>query len=234
VATVLVVGLGNPGAKYSNTRHNAGWLLLDLLATKHGVSFSQSMWRGEAATIGIGQHRMVLLKPDTMMNLSGEAVGPAATALGVLPEAVMVVSDEVQLPVGKLKLSAGGSDGGHNGLASVMAAIGPSFARLRIGVGQGPAGAMRDWVLSPFAESELELLAATLAHGATVVDQWAALGGGHQAFGRVVPLANAKQKQPLVAQSRATAAEESQQTGESAGVQAEAKDVAADGQEEQA
>ncbi len=233
MATVLVVGLGNPGPAYANTRHNAGWLLLDVLAARHKVSFSQSMWRGEAASVGIGQHKLVLLKPHTMMNLSGDSVRPAAAALGTTPEQVMVVSDEVQLPVGRIKLTAGGSDGGHNGLASVMGAIGPSFARLRIGVGQGPAGGMRDWVLSPFAEEEQELLAETLAFGAGVIDQWAALGGGHKAFGMVVPKANAKAKHPLLARKRDSVAVKQEVSGGDAGEVAGAKDAAANGQEEQ-
>lgn len=195
---VLVVGLGNPGPDYANTRHNAGWMVLDVLAQRMTAPFGRSPWEGEAAKVNAGQMAMVLLKPLTWMNLSGKSVAPAMRDLGLGPARVVVVSDEVQLPVGRLKLSTGGSDGGHNGLASVMAELGtPGFRRLRIGVGQGAPGQMRDWVLSPFGESDRALLMATLELAADTLVAFARLGGDESAWLKASAEANSKRRQPL-------------------------------------
>lgn len=195
---ILVAGLGNPGLQYAATRHNAGWMLLDRLAAKLGVAFGRSPWDAEAAKGAAGQTGMVLLRPLTFMNLSGKSVAPAMRDLKLTPLRVAVVSDEVQLPVGRLRLSTGGSDGGHNGLTSVIAETGTAgFRRLRIGVGQPPPGQMRDWVLSPFAGEELGLLEETLTLAADALLQWARLGGDEAAWLRASADANSKKRQPL-------------------------------------
>jgi PTH1 family peptidyl-tRNA hydrolase len=202
--TVLVAGLGNPGAEYARTRHNAGWMLADRLAALLGVSFTDTRWRGEVAEGKAGREAVVLLKPHTFMNLSGESVLGAMRALGIGPERVVVAVDELHLPTGTLKVTTGGSDGGHNGLKSVDASLAtPAYRRLRIGVGPHPKGEMRDFVLSPFREDEFALLGETLALGAESLLAWAKMGADERAYGVMVAAANQKAKQPLEARRRA-------------------------------
>jgi PTH1 family peptidyl-tRNA hydrolase len=197
-AGVLVAGLGNPGIQYAASRHNAGWMVLDRMAERLGASFGRSPWDAEAARGNAGPAGVVLLRPLTFMNLSGKSVAPAMRDLGMPPPRLVVVTDEVQLPVGRLRLSTGGSDGGHNGLTSVIAETGTAgFRRLRIGVGQPPPGQMRDWVLSPFGASELGLLDATLTLAAESLLQWARMGGDESAWLRVSADANSRKRQPL-------------------------------------
>lgn len=195
---ILLVGLGNPGLQYANTRHNAGWMLVDKVAKRLGVALGPSPFDGLIAEAKVGGQRLVLLKPLTFMNLSGDSAAPCASTLGIAPASVMVAADEVQLPVGRLKLSVDGSDGGHNGLTSMIERLGTrSFKRLRIGVGQGPKGMMREWVLSPFANEEAGLLEETLELGVTAVMEWCEGGGTEASFRLAMSHANEKNRQPL-------------------------------------
>jgi peptidyl-tRNA hydrolase, PTH1 family len=154
---LLVAGLGNPGREYERTRHNAGWLVLDELARRHGGSW-RSKFSGSLAEIRLGDLRLALVKPETYMNESGRSVGAAARFYKVGPEQLLVVHDDVDLEAGRLQAKKGGGLAGHNGLRSLAQHLGSQeFLRLRIGVGRPGRGDQRsvsDWVLSPFAAEE--------------------------------------------------------------------------------
>ena len=155
----LLVFLGNPGPKYECTRHNAGFMAADALAKKLGVSINRARFKALTAPAEINGEKVLLMKPQTYMNLSGEAVGEAARFYKILPENVIVVSDEVSLPLGKLRVRMKGSAGGHNGLKSIITSLGSdNFPRVRIGVGAPPHPDydMADWVLSVFRNQDLE------------------------------------------------------------------------------
>jgi PTH1 family peptidyl-tRNA hydrolase len=132
----LIVGLGNPGAEYEATRHNAGFWFVDLLASEHGGRFSsQRKLHGDTAEITVAGQRIRLLKPMTYMNLSGQSVGATVNYYKIPPEHVLVAYDELDLPPGRAQLKFDGSSAGHNGISSVIEHIGPKFWRLRFGVG---------------------------------------------------------------------------------------------------
>ena len=154
---LLVVGLGNPGREYERTRHNAGWLVLDELARRHGGSW-RSKFSGSLAEVRLGNAKLALLKPETYMNESGRSVGAAARFFKVPPEQVLVAHDDVDLESGRLQARSGGGLAGHNGLRSLGQHLGSQdFLRLRIGVGRpgrGDPRSVADWVLSPFAPEE--------------------------------------------------------------------------------
>ena len=154
---LLVAGLGNPGREYERTRHNAGWLVLDEVARRHGGSW-RSKFSGSLAEVRLGDLRLALLKPETYMNDSGRSVGAAVRFFKVEPEQVLVAHDDVDLEAGRLQARAGGGLAGHNGLRSLAQHLGSQeFLRLRIGVGRPGRGDPRpvaDWVLSPFAPDE--------------------------------------------------------------------------------
>jgi len=155
----LIVFLGNPGPKYECTRHNAGFMTADAMTKKLGVSINKLRFKALTASADIGGEKVLLMKPQTFMNLSGEAVGEAARFYKVPPEHVIVVSDEVSLPLGKLRVRPKGSAGGHNGLKSIIAHLGSdAFPRIRLGVGAPPHPDydMADWVLSVFRNQDLE------------------------------------------------------------------------------
>ena len=155
----LIVFLGNPGPKYECTRHNAGFMTADAMAKKLGVSINKLRFKALTVSAEINGEKVLLMKPQTFMNLSGEAVGEAARFYKVPPEHVIVVSDEVSLPLGKLRVRPKGSAGGHNGLKSIIAHLGSdAFPRIRLGVGAPPHPDydMADWVLSVFRNQDLE------------------------------------------------------------------------------
>jgi len=177
---LLVAGLGNPGREYERTRHNAGWLVLDDLARRHGGSW-RSKFSGSLSEVRLGDARVALLKPETYMNESGRSLGAAARFFKVEPEQVLVAHDDVDLETGRLQARAGGGLAGHNGLRSLAQHLGSQdFLRLRIGVGRPGRGDRRsvaDWVLSPFApEDEAETL---VSRGADAVE--AIVGDGLEA-----------------------------------------------------
>ena len=157
----LVVGLGNPGEKYENTRHNVGFLTVDQLADRANVPVQKLKHRALTNTAEVGGVRVLLMKPVTYMNLSGEAVGEAARFYKIPPDHVLVISDDVSLPLGKLRIRKGGSAGGHNGLKSIIQHLGTDqFPRVKIGVGQKPHPDydMADWVLGKFAGEDLKTI----------------------------------------------------------------------------
>jgi PTH1 family peptidyl-tRNA hydrolase len=148
----LVAGLGNPGLQYSGTRHNVGFMVIDALAGKNGVTLSRSAaWGSE-----LGKwDDILLIKPLSYMNRTGEALGRFAHYFKIQPEEILVVVDDVALPLGRLRLRQTGSDGGHNGLKSIIVHLGESFMRLRIGIGaSSDAEQLTDHVLGEFDRSE--------------------------------------------------------------------------------
>lgn len=161
----IVAFLGNPGLKYNGTRHNAGFMAADAMEKKLGVSINKMRFKALTQTADIGGKKVLLMKPQTYMNLSGDAIAQAANFCKVPPERVIVVSDETALPIGRLRIRRGGSAGGHNGLKSVIARLGTDqFPRIRLGVGDKPHPDydMADWVLSAFKgqdAADMELVA---------------------------------------------------------------------------
>ena len=160
----LIVGLGNPEKKYAANRHNAGFHVLDCIAAKTGVSITDRRFQGWIGRAAVGPHAMLLLKPTTFMNASGEAVAKAANFYKIPAGQVAVVYDDIDLEFARLRLRAGGSHGGHRGVESVIAALGTrDFPRVRIGVGRPPAGVDPiEYVLSDFSPDEQPEIAKTI------------------------------------------------------------------------
>ena len=145
----LIVGLGNPGRQYEGTRHNAGFAALDAAADAWGIRVVRAKFSALTGTGEVGGSKVLLLKPQTFMNNSGEAVGAAAAFYKLPPERVIVLFDDVSLAPGRLRVRRSGSAGGHNGIKSIIAAIGQDFPRVKIGVGEKPHPEydLADWVL---------------------------------------------------------------------------------------
>jgi len=169
----LVVGLGNPGQQYENTRHNVGFRAADALAADAGVVIRRIKFHALTAEAVVGGQGVLLLKPTTFMNLSGQAVGEAARFYKIPPDHVLVLSDDVDLPVGKLRLRRNGSAGGHNGLKSIIEHLGgDQFPRLKIGVGGKPHPDydMADWVLGSFHGQDAKVMDETVQRAAKAVE----------------------------------------------------------------
>ena len=169
----LAVFLGNPGLRYEGTRHNAGFMAADAFAKKHGLDITRSRFRALTATCRIGDETVLLMKPQTYMNLSGEAVGQAARFYKIPPERILVVSDDISLPVGALRIRPGGSAGGHNGLKNIISVLGTeAFPRIRMGVGAPPHPdyEMLDWVLSAFHDQDAVDMADAASRAADAVE----------------------------------------------------------------
>ena len=153
----LLVCLGNPGRDYENTRHNIGFMAADALSCREGIKINKLRYRALTGEIRVGGQRVLVLKPQTYMNLSGESVKLAGGFYKIPPERVLVISDDVALPLGKLRIRAGGSAGGHNGLKNIIAHLGTDqFPRVRVGVGapEHPEHEMIDWVIGHFTPQE--------------------------------------------------------------------------------
>ena len=157
----LIVGLGNPGPKYEFTRHNAGFLCIDLLAQQLGVRIDRIKFKSVVADVAIEDRRCILMKPQTFMNNSGEAVRDAANFYKIPPEHIIILFDDISLPPGKLRIRRKGSDGGHNGIKSILYLLGSDqFPRVKLGVGTKPHPDydLADWVLSTFQKDEFPLM----------------------------------------------------------------------------
>ena len=175
----LVVFLGNPGPRYEGTRHNAGFMAADALAREKNLRIDRLRFRALTASCEIGGEKVLLMKPLTYMNLSGEAVSQAARFYKIPPEHVLVVSDETALAVGKLRIRQKGSAGGHNGLKNIIACLGTeSFPRIRLGVGAPPHPDydMVDWVLSAFKNQDAEEMAKSAKRAAQAVECYISQG----------------------------------------------------------
>ena len=156
----LVAGLGNPGQKYANTRHNMGFLTMDLLAEREGVKLNKVKFKSAYNMINLAGAKCLVMKPQTYMNLSGEAVGEAARFYKIPPERVLIIYDDVSLPVGKLRVRPTGSAGGHNGIKSIIAHLGTQdFPRIKIGTGApGGDGDMIGWGIGVPSQKDREVL----------------------------------------------------------------------------
>ena len=169
----LVVGLGNPGAKYENTRHNVGFMTADALADRNGEPIRRVKYHALTSEAVIGGQSVLLMKPTTFMNLSGQAVSEAARFYKIPADHVLIVSDDVDLPLGKLRIRKSGSAGGHNGLKNIIQLLGTDqFPRLKIGVGGKPHPDynMADWVLGQFQGEDKKTIDDAVARAADAVE----------------------------------------------------------------
>ncbi|MCK6577399.1 MAG: aminoacyl-tRNA hydrolase [Anaerolineae bacterium] len=174
----LIVGLGNPGPRYENTRHNVGWLALDRLAKRHGVSLSKVEQKAQTGQGGIGSNRCILAKPMTFMNLSGDAVQPLASFYKIVPERIIVLADDLDIPFGVLRVRKTGSSGGQKGLKHIIERLGtPDVPRVRMGIGR-PPGRMdpSDYVLLPFKGDDVITALEMADRAADAVETWLKLG----------------------------------------------------------
>lgn len=175
----LIVGLGNPGSEYASHRHNIGFRAVEALARAHGLTFRRE--KGSKAHVASGQiggREVILAKPQTFMNLSGQAVGRVHRAHKISPENLLVVYDDLDLPLGRLRLRPEGGSGGHKGMRSILDSLGTqAFPRLRVGIDR-PPGRMdpAEYVLQPFAEEERPLLPELLERAVAATECWLAEG----------------------------------------------------------
>lgn len=163
----IVAGLGNPGRDYDRTRHNVGFRTIDQFAAALGVKIDRARFQGLTAMASVDGQKILLLKPQTFMNASGLSVQAAASYYKVPPERVLVLFDDISLPVGRIRIRAEGSAGGHNGLKSIISALGSqAFPRVKIGVGAKPHPDydLKDWVLGKFSALEEKALAPAIDH----------------------------------------------------------------------
>lgn len=163
----LIVGLGNPGMTYENTRHNAGFMTIDMLAKANNADVTRMKFKAYCGDVMLGGKKCLLMKPNTYMNNSGEAVEAAMQFYKLDIDHVIVVYDDISLDVGKLRIRRKGSDGGHNGIKSIIALTGSQdFARIKVGVGKKPHKDynLADWVLSKFRKEEMPLMEEACKH----------------------------------------------------------------------
>lgn len=168
----LIAGLGNPGEKYEYTRHNAGFLTLDRLCVEENFKINKIKFKSLLGEVNIGGHRCIVIKPQTFMNNSGEAVREVCAFYKIPPEKVIVVYDDISLPCGKLRIRRKGSDGGHNGMKSIIYHLkSDSFPRVKVGIGAKPHPDydLADWVLSTFKKDELEELKSAVSNACEAI-----------------------------------------------------------------
>lgn len=168
----MVVGLGNPGKEYEKTRHNIGFCAIDILCEELGADCKKSKFKSLVGEGKIGQDRVLIIKPQTFMNLSGEAVLEAMKFYKLTPDKVIVIFDDITLDVGRLRIRAKGSDGGHRGMRNIIQMAGSdAFPRIKLGVGQKPHPEYdtKDWVLSKFSEQDEKVLKESVKSAAEAV-----------------------------------------------------------------
>lgn len=176
--TWLIVGLGNPGREYERTRHNCGFRAVELLANTLGCKIDKAKFQGLYGQVNYGSKKLLLLKPQTFMNLSGRSVLQLSAYFHIPPQNIIVLFDDISLEPGRLRIRADGSAGGHNGIKSIIQELGSqSFPRVKIGVGSkpNPEYDLADWVLSTFSAQEEKALAVSLKNAAdatlAIIDQ---------------------------------------------------------------
>ncbi len=169
----IIVGLGNPGGRYENTRHNAGFICIEHLAEKHRIKINTLAFDSKVGRGMIGNSDCLLMMPQTFMNLSGNAVQKAAKRYGVLPERILVISDDISFNVGSLRIRKNGSAGGQKGVNNIITMLGTQeFPRIKIGAGKRPEDTETvDWVLSKFTFNELKILGEVKENAANAVDE---------------------------------------------------------------
>lgn len=191
----ILVGLGNPGPAYATTRHNAGFMVLDLLARDHRLEFSRRAGMCLLASGRIAGQDVLLAKPQTFMNRSGEAVAALHGTYGFAPEDLLLVLDDLDLPFGQLRLRSEGGPGTHNGMRSIVETLGrKDFPRLRFGIGPGH-GEAADFVLAPFTPAEVALLPGLLDRAVRGVERFLA-EGTERAMGWINPRPEAPREDP--------------------------------------
>ena len=172
----LIVGLGNPGDEYAMTRHNTGYMVLDAFAKASNVVFCDRRY-GFVAEASVRGRKVFLLKPTTYMNLSGNAVRYWLGKENIDQERLLVISDDVALPLGSFRLKANGSNGGHNGLGHIQQLIGQQYARLRMGIGADyPMGGQIDWVLGRYSTEETEILQPSIDLAVKIIESFVLAG----------------------------------------------------------
>ena len=172
----LIVGLGNPGREYEATRHNTGFMILDAFAKASNIVFEDKRY-GFVSSAMVKGRKLVLLKPSTFMNLSGNAVRYWLDNENIPQEHLLVVVDDLALPLGALRLRGNGSSGGHNGLGHIQQLIGPQYARLRVGIGnQFSHGGQINWVLGRYNEKELKILQPAIEQSVEIIKSFALAG----------------------------------------------------------
>lgn len=172
----LIVGLGNPGAEYHETRHNIGWMAIDAFAEAQGATWADKRY-GYIAETSVKGRKFILLKPTTYMNLSGNAVRYWLEKENIPTENLLVLVDELQLPLGKLRLKANGSNGGHNGLGHIQQLIGQQYSRLRIGIGNDfNRGQQVDYVLGKFSAEDKDILKPSIETAGEIIKSFALAG----------------------------------------------------------
>ena len=172
----LIVGLGNPGDEYAETRHNTGWMVLDAFAKASNIVFEDKRY-GFVAETSLKGRKVFLLKPTTFMNLSGNAVRYWLNKENIEQSRLLVVSDDVAIPVGQFRLKANGSNGGHNGLGHIQQLIGQQYARLRMGIGADyRQGGQIDWVLGQYSQEEIDLLQPSINTAVKMIESFILAG----------------------------------------------------------
>ncbi len=170
----LIVGIGNPGRQYARSRHNVGWMILDLLAARHGLSAGHERFEGLVVEGRLGDEPAALLKPWTYVNESGRSVSKAVAWYVLAPSDLLVCLDDINLPLGQLRVRRRGSSGGHGALKSIIERLATEeFARLRVGVGRGPGESQVGHVLGRFAPGEMKEATAAVERAAEAVEVWA-------------------------------------------------------------
>ena len=157
----IVAGLGNPGRKYETTRHNSGYMFIDCLADKYSCEVKKIKFKALTETVEISGKKCLLMKPSTFMNNSGESIREAASFYKIPPENILVIFDDISLPVGKMRIRRKGSDGGHNGIKSIIYHLkSDEFPRIKLGVGEkpNPDYDLADWVLSSFSQEDIRIM----------------------------------------------------------------------------
>lgn len=168
----MIVGLGNPGSEYAKTRHNVGFMLIDKLAENLKVTVNKSKYKALIGEAQIGQEKVLLVKPQTFMNLSGEAVGSLARWYKLNATEIVVVYDDMDLPLGKLRIRSAGGSGGHNGMKSIISALGTEdFPRMRIGIGKNQFNSVNH-VLGKFNAEEAEGIEVAIEQTLQAVQMW--------------------------------------------------------------
>lgn len=174
---ILLVGLGNPGAEYAAHRHNIGFGCIDHLSQQHGMALNKKRFKAVYGEGRLGEARVVLAKPQTFMNDSGAAVGPLSRWYKVPPERVLVIYDDLDLPFGRIRLRPGGGSGGHNGIKSIIVALGTQeFPRVRVGIGRPQRGDPVDYVLNAFDREQAPFVPDLCQRVAQAIETFVAVG----------------------------------------------------------
>jgi len=169
----LIAGLGNPGVRYARSRHNVGFMVVEKFAHAHALAFARKRFNAEIAEGNVGETRVMLAKPQTFMNLSGDAIGKLFAFYKIAPSDLLVVYDDLDLPLGKMRMRPKGGAGGHHGMESIIARIGTSeFPRLRVGIGRPNPNTDIDHVLGDFEGDERALMDETFARATDAIQAW--------------------------------------------------------------